>query len=85
MTPCGPYQRFPAGPNSGFAGRSAHRPTSTRSFTTSAPETSVPTSITITSEFSGSVVAKGAADDLSVQLIRHAGFKQIDEIGRAHV
>ncbi|MGW3968865.1 hypothetical protein ACWEFD_06010 [Streptomyces ardesiacus] len=45
----------------------------------------MPTSITITSEFSGSVVAKGATDDLSSQLLRHAGFKQIDDWhGRRH-
>ncbi|MEU6664024.1 hypothetical protein [Streptomyces sp. NPDC046821] len=42
-------------------------------------------SITITSEFSGSVVAKGATDDLSAQLLKHAGFKQIDDWhGRRH-
>ncbi|MFJ4886165.1 hypothetical protein [Streptomyces sp. NPDC088731] len=45
----------------------------------------MPTSITISFEFSGSVVAKGAADDLSAQLLRHAGFKQIDDWhGRRH-
>ncbi|MFD4505337.1 hypothetical protein [Streptomyces sp. NPDC058457] len=42
-------------------------------------------SITITSEFSGSVVAKGAADDLSAQILKHAGFQQIDDWhGRRH-
>ncbi|MFJ2720680.1 hypothetical protein [Streptomyces sp. NPDC087437] len=42
-------------------------------------------SIIITSEFSGSVVAKGATDDLSAQLLRHAGFQQIDDWhGRRH-
>ncbi|MFH9734400.1 hypothetical protein [Streptomyces sp. NPDC017260] len=42
-------------------------------------------SITITSEFSGSVVAKGATDDLSAQLLKHAGFQQIDDWhGRRH-
>ncbi|WP_406336436.1 hypothetical protein OG814_32325 [Streptomyces zaomyceticus] len=42
-------------------------------------------SITITSEFSGSVVAKGANDDLSALLIKHAGFQQIDDwYGRRH-
>ncbi|WP_326765306.1 hypothetical protein OG978_12585 [Streptomyces sp. NBC_01591] len=42
-------------------------------------------SIIITSEFSGSVVAKGATDDLSAQLLKHAGFKQIDDWhGRRH-
>ncbi|MFF7385055.1 hypothetical protein [Streptomyces griseoluteus] len=41
--------------------------------------------ITITSEFSGSVVAKGATDDLSAQLLKHAGFQQIDDwYGRRH-
>ncbi|MGV9428007.1 hypothetical protein ACWDO7_27430 [Streptomyces sp. NPDC003656] len=41
--------------------------------------------ITITSEFSGSVVAKGAADDLSASLLKHAGFQQIDDwYGRRH-
>ncbi|QHY98919.1 hypothetical protein SSPS47_27835 [Streptomyces sp. S4.7] len=45
----------------------------------------MPTSITISFEFSGSVVAKGASDDLSAQLLRHAGFKQIDDWhGRRH-
>lgn len=42
-------------------------------------------SITITSEFSGSVVAKGATDDLSAQILKHAGFQQIDDWhGRRH-
>ncbi|AXI89639.1 hypothetical protein SAM9427_30720 [Streptomyces sp. ETH9427] len=42
-------------------------------------------SITIKSELSGSVVAKGATDDLSAQLLRHAGFQQIDDWhGRRH-
>ncbi|MDQ8704117.1 hypothetical protein RCO28_16710 [Streptomyces sp. LHD-70] len=42
-------------------------------------------SITITSEFSGSVVAKGATDDLSASLLKHAGFQQIDDWhGRRH-
>ncbi|MFF2503577.1 hypothetical protein ACFVTY_09415 [Streptomyces sp. NPDC058067] len=42
-------------------------------------------SITITSELSGSVVAKGATDDLSAELLKHAGFKQIDDWhGRRH-
>ncbi|MFE9826705.1 hypothetical protein ACFYSH_32040 [Streptomyces sp. NPDC005791] len=51
-----------------------------------AQETLVPArSITITSEFSGSVVAKGATDDLSAQLLKHAGFQQIDDWhGRRH-
>ncbi|MFD8298812.1 hypothetical protein ACFV13_21600 [Streptomyces bauhiniae] len=42
-------------------------------------------SITLTHELSGSVVAKGAADDLSAQLLKHAGFQQIDDwYGRRH-
>ncbi|MFD7130576.1 hypothetical protein [Streptomyces sp. NPDC059894] len=42
-------------------------------------------SITITSEFSGSVVAKGATDELSASLLKHAGFQQIDDwYGRRH-
>ncbi|MGC0374698.1 hypothetical protein [Streptomyces sp. SAI-229] len=42
-------------------------------------------SITIKSELSGSVVAKGATDELSAQLLRHAGFQQIDDWhGRRH-
>ncbi|MFD7070597.1 hypothetical protein ACFV97_25560 [Streptomyces sp. NPDC059913] len=41
--------------------------------------------ITISSEFSGSVVAKGASDDLSAMLLRHAGFRQIEDWhGRRH-
>ncbi|MGX1760349.1 hypothetical protein ACWIG5_26120 [Streptomyces lydicus] len=41
--------------------------------------------ITITHEFSGSVVAKGANDDLSASLLKHAGFQQTqDWYGRRH-
>ncbi|MEJ8653833.1 hypothetical protein WKI65_38795 [Streptomyces sp. MS1.AVA.3] len=41
--------------------------------------------ITITHEFSGSVVAKGANDDLSVRLLKHAGFQQLEDWhGRRH-
>ncbi|MFD8916028.1 hypothetical protein [Streptomyces sp. NPDC059575] len=41
--------------------------------------------ITITPESSGSVVAKGATDDLSASLLKHAGFQQIDDWhGRRH-
>ncbi|MFG2094628.1 hypothetical protein [Streptomyces sp. NPDC048612] len=41
--------------------------------------------IIITHEFSGSVVAKGANDDLSGSLLKHAGFQQIsDWHGRRH-
>ncbi|MFE6719393.1 hypothetical protein ACFVDU_17660 [Streptomyces albidoflavus] len=35
--------------------------------------------ITITAEPSGSVVAKGATDDLSASLLKHAGFRQIQD------
>ncbi|MFD9503428.1 hypothetical protein [Streptomyces sp. NPDC060035] len=42
-------------------------------------------SITITAEFSGSVLAKGASDDLSATLLKHAGFQQIEDwYGRRH-
>ncbi|MGV9939676.1 hypothetical protein [Streptomyces sp. NPDC003401] len=42
-------------------------------------------SITIKSELNGSVVAKGATDGLSAQLLRRAGFQQIDDWhGRRH-
>ncbi|MGW4290420.1 hypothetical protein ACWEIK_26205 [Streptomyces sp. NPDC004673] len=42
-------------------------------------------SITITSELSGSVVARGATDELSASLLKHAGFQQIDDwYGRRH-
>ncbi|MFD5437786.1 hypothetical protein ACFWJ4_37245 [Kitasatospora sp. NPDC127067] len=41
--------------------------------------------ITISAEPSGSVVATGTGDDLSATLLRHAGFKQIDDWhGRRH-
>ncbi|MDT0464759.1 hypothetical protein [Streptomyces gibsoniae] len=51
-----------------------------------AQESHVPTpSITITAEPSGSVSAKGAGDDLSATLLRHAGFQQIEDwYGRRH-
>ncbi|MFJ8392140.1 hypothetical protein [Streptomyces sp. NPDC094144] len=50
------------------------------------PETNVPApSITITAEPSGSVSAKGASDDLSATLLKHAGFQQIEDwYGRRH-
>ncbi|MFU2337577.1 hypothetical protein ACWHAO_04210 [Streptomyces albidoflavus] len=35
--------------------------------------------ITFTAEPSGSVVAKGATDDLSASLLKHAGFRQIQD------
>ncbi|MEV0914213.1 hypothetical protein AB0I93_08090 [Streptomyces sp. NPDC049967] len=42
-------------------------------------------SITITAEPSGSVSAKGASDDLSATLLKHAGFQQIEDwYGRRH-
>ncbi|WP_328946407.1 hypothetical protein OG259_38060 [Streptomyces sp. NBC_00250] len=41
--------------------------------------------ITISSEFSGSVVAKGANDDFSAMILKHAGFQQIEDWhGRRH-
>jgi hypothetical protein len=51
-----------------------------------AQETHVPApSITITAEPSGSVSAKGAGDDLSATLLKHAGFQQIEDwYGRRH-
>ena len=49
-------------------------------------ETHVPApSVTITAEPSGSVSAKGAGDDLSAMLLKHAGFQQIEDwYGRRH-
>ncbi|MFF3536403.1 hypothetical protein ACFYXP_20950 [Streptomyces sp. NPDC002466] len=54
--------------------------------TSRAQELSVPApSITITAEFSNSVLAKGASDDLSSMLLKHAGFEQIEDwYGRRH-
>ncbi|MEU0401873.1 hypothetical protein ABZ318_16830 [Streptomyces sp. NPDC006197] len=54
--------------------------------TSCAQETSVPAPpITISSEFSGSVVAKGANDNLAAMILKHAGFQQIqDWHGRRH-
>ncbi|MDX3866867.1 hypothetical protein [Streptomyces europaeiscabiei] len=51
-----------------------------------AQETHVPAPyITINTEPSGSVSAKGASDDLSATLLKHAGFQQIgDWYGRRH-
>ncbi|PIM73892.1 hypothetical protein CTU88_03715 [Streptomyces sp. JV178] len=41
--------------------------------------------ITISAEPSGSVSAKGASDDLSATLLKHAGFQQIEDwYGRRH-
>ncbi|MFJ9909184.1 hypothetical protein ACIRVK_41245 [Streptomyces sp. NPDC101152] len=41
--------------------------------------------ITISTEPSGSVSAKGASDDLSATLLKHAGFQQIEDwYGRRH-
>ncbi|MFI0595735.1 hypothetical protein [Streptomyces griseus] len=49
-------------------------------------ETRMPApAITITAEPSGSVSAKGASDELSATLLKHAGFQQIDDwYGRRH-
>lgn len=62
-----------------------HVPTAPRP-TPRAQEISVPApSITITAEFSGSALAKGASDDLSCMLLKHAGFEQIEDwYGRRH-
>ncbi|WP_405848501.1 hypothetical protein [Streptomyces sp. NBC_01518] len=51
-----------------------------------AQETHMPAPcITITAEPSGSVSAKGASDDLSATLLKHAGFQQIEDwYGRRH-
>lgn len=51
-----------------------------------AQETHMPApSITITAELSGSASAKGASDDLSAALLKHAGFQQIEDwYGRRH-
>ncbi|MFG2370523.1 hypothetical protein ACGFY9_03490 [Streptomyces sp. NPDC048504] len=63
----------------------AHQPTAPHPVPPS-QETHVPApSITITAEPSGSVSAKGASDDLSATLLRHAGFQQIEDwYGRRH-
>lgn len=51
-----------------------------------AQETHMPAPyITISTEPSGSVSAKGASDDLSAALLKHAGFQQIEDwYGRRH-
>ncbi|MEU7510661.1 hypothetical protein AB0B13_01430 [Streptomyces sp. NPDC042898] len=68
-----------------IAAELGHLPTASHP-TSHAQETSVPAPpITISSEFSGSVVAKGANDDLSAMILKHAGFQQIqDWHGRRH-
>ncbi|MET8539905.1 hypothetical protein ABZW03_04505 [Kitasatospora sp. NPDC004799] len=56
----------------------------TRTVTTTAKDHRMP-AITISAGPSGSVVATGTSDDLSATLLRHAGFKQIDDWhGRRH-
>lgn len=62
-----------------------HLPTAPRP-TPRAQETHVPAPyITINTEPSGSVSAKGASDDLSATLLKHAGFQQIEDwYGRRH-
>ncbi|WP_330457391.1 hypothetical protein OIB37_11060 [Streptomyces sp. NBC_00820] len=53
--------------------------------TSRAQENLVAPRITIHTEASGSVSAKGASDDLSATLLKHAGFQQIgDWYGRRH-
>ncbi|WP_405988375.1 hypothetical protein [Streptomyces sp. NBC_00986] len=68
-----------------LAAELGHQPTAPHP-TPRAEETPVPAlSITITAEPSGSVSAKGATDDLSATLLRHAGFQQIEDwYGRRH-
>ncbi|WP_329612524.1 hypothetical protein OG244_03810 [Streptomyces brevispora] len=62
-----------------------HRPTAARP-TPRTQEISVTAPpITISAEFSGSVLAKGASDDLSSMLLKHASFEQIEDwYGRRH-
>lgn len=68
-----------------IAAELGHLPTSPHP-TPRAQETAVPAPpITISSEASGSVVAKGANDDLSAMILKHAGFRQIEDWhGRRH-
>ncbi|MFJ2158147.1 hypothetical protein [Streptomyces sp. NPDC087856] len=68
-----------------FAIELGHLPTAPHPMSR-AQETHVPApSITITAEPSGSVSAKGAGDDLSATLLKHAGFQQIEDwYGRRH-
>lgn len=68
-----------------IAAELGHLPTASPSPTPHSQETLVPAPITISSEPSGSVVAKGANDDLAALLLKHAGFQQIDDWhGRRH-
>ncbi|WP_245727734.1 hypothetical protein [Streptomyces vietnamensis] len=68
-----------------IAAELGHLPTAPHP-TSRAQETFVPAPlITISSEASGSVVAKGANDDLSAMILKHAGFRQIEDWhGRRH-
>ncbi|WP_367828510.1 hypothetical protein [Streptomyces sp. LMG1-1-1.1] len=68
-----------------IAAELGHLPTAPHP-TARAQETAVPAPpITISSEASGSVVAKGANDDLSAMILKHAGFRQIEDWhGRRH-
>ncbi|MFB7301010.1 hypothetical protein [Streptomyces rubiginosohelvolus] len=68
-----------------LAAELGHLPIAPQS-TSRAQEPRMPSpSITITAEPSGSVSAKGASDDLSATLLKHAGFQQIDDwYGRRH-
>lgn len=68
-----------------IAAELGHLPTASPSPTPRTQEAVVPAPITISSEPSGSVVAKGATDDLAAMLLKHAGFQQIDDWhGRRH-
>ncbi|MGW6207467.1 hypothetical protein ACWF9B_28005 [Streptomyces sp. NPDC055089] len=68
-----------------LAAELGHLPTATHPIPR-AQETHVPApSITITTEPSGSVSAKGATDGLAATLLKHAGFQQIEDwYGRRH-
>ncbi|MFB7128236.1 hypothetical protein [Kitasatospora sp. NPDC056273] len=68
-----------------IAAELGHLPRSVPSVTTAKDYRMPAPYITIGTEPSGSVVAKGSSDDLSATLLRHAGFKQIqDWHGRRH-
>lgn len=68
-----------------IAAELGHLPTASPGPTPRSQEALMPAPITISSEPSGSVVAKGANDDLAAMLLKHAGFQQIDDWhGRRH-
>ncbi|MCG7523031.1 hypothetical protein MHW47_01000 [Streptomyces sp. OfavH-34-F] len=68
-----------------IAAELGHLSTASPSTTPRSQEALVPAPITISSEPSGSVVVKGANDDVAAMLLKHAGFQQIDDWhGRRH-